>query len=312
MTTQITTPFHWTDTADQVSEGIDLTGKRAVVTGAASGIGVETVRTLARRGADVTIAARRMDAAQRVAEEVSADTGNPNVHTAPLELTDRRSVAAFADSWTGPLDLLVNNAGVMMIQDLTRNADGREMQFATNHLGHFDLTTRLHDALASASDGARVVVVSSSGHLFGPVVFDDVDYRFRIYDPVSAYAQSKTAEILFAVGATERWADDGITVNALNPGAIKTDLQRHVGGSLATPEHLQKNVQQGASTSVFVAVSPLLAGIGGRYFNDNTEATPATERITDPAVLVTTVAPYALDPENADRMWTMSERFLAA
>jgi NAD(P)-dependent dehydrogenase (short-subunit alcohol dehydrogenase family) len=310
--TKISTPFDRTTTADEVSDGIDLSGKRAVVTGAASGIGVETVRTLARRGADVTIAARRPDAARRVAEAISADTGNPNVRTAPLELTDRRSVAAFAGSWSGPLDLLVNNAGVMMIQELTRNADGREMQFATNHLGHFDLTTRLHDALASAADGARVVAVSSSGHLFGPVVFDDVDYRFRRYDPVSAYAQSKTAEILFAVGASRRWAADGITVNAVNPGAIRTDLQRHVGGTLATPEHLQKTVQQGASTSVFAAVSPLLEGVGGRYFNDNAEAVPVTERLDGPALLVDTVARYALDPEGAERLWALSEALLAA
>jgi NAD(P)-dependent dehydrogenase (short-subunit alcohol dehydrogenase family) len=308
--TTTTSPFTRHDTADDVSEGIDLTGKRAIVTGAASGIGIETVRTLARRGADVTIAARRVDAAREVAAAITTDTGNPNVHVSALELTDRASVASFVDAWNGPLDLLINNAGVMMIQDLTRNADGREMQFATNHLGHFDLTTRLHDALAKAPSGARVVNVSSSGHLFGPVVFDDIDYRFRVYDPLNAYGQAKTAEILFAVAATNRWADDGITVNAVNPGAILTDLQRHVGGTLRAPVHLQKNVQQGASTSVFAAVSPLLEGIGGRYFNDNTEASVVDERLSHPAVLVNTVARYALDPENADRLWTVSEQFL--
>ncbi|WP_420367487.1 SDR family NAD(P)-dependent oxidoreductase [Curtobacterium sp. L1-20] len=306
----ITSPFNRFDTADDVSAGIDLTGTRAIVTGAASGIGVETVRTLARRGAEVTIAARRVDAAREVAAAITADTGNPNVHVGALELTDRASVASFVDAWNGPLDLLINNAGVMRIPELTRNADGREMQFATNHLGHFDLTTRLHGALAGARSGARVVNVSSSGHLFGPVVFDDIDYRFRDYDPLGAYGQAKTAEILFAVAATTRWADDGITVNAVNPGAILTDLQRHVGGTLATPAHLQKTVQQGASTSVFAAVSPLLEGIGGRYFNDNAEASVADERLTDPAVLVDTVARYALDPENAERLWTASEQFL--
>jgi len=311
MTSRITSPFTRWDTADDVSADVDLTGKRALVTGAASGIGVETVRTLARRGAEVTIAARRLDAAAAVARDVTADTGNPLVHVAPLELTDRRSVADFADAWTGPLDLLVDNAGVMMIQDLTRDADGHEVQFATNHLGHFDLTTRLRPALARARDGARVVAVASSGHLFGPVVFDDVDYRFRPYDPLSAYAQSKTAEILFAVGATSRWADDGIVVNAVNPGAIRTELQRHVGGTLATPVDQQKTVQQGASTTVFAAVSPLVGGVGGRYFNDNAEAEVVDERPTDPAVLVTTVARYALDPEGADRLWALSERFLA-
>lgn len=309
MSSPITTPFTPLDTADVVSEGIDLSGCRAVVTGAGSGIGIETARTLARRGAEVTIAARRLEAARTVARDIALSTGNPKVHAAPLELTDRRSVADFAHAWSGPLDLLVNNAGVMRIQPLTRDAGGHEMQFATNHLGHFDLTTRLHDALADA-DGARVVMLSSSGHLFGPVVFDDIDYRFRNYDPLSAYAQSKTAEILFAVGATARWARDGIFVNAVNPGAIATDLQRHVGGTLATPPDRQKNVQQGASTSVFAAVSPLLSGIGGRYFNDNTEATTVVERPADPDLLAASVAQYALDPDGADRLWAMSESFL--
>lgn len=310
MATPIISPFSRHHTADDVSDGVDLAGKRAIVTGAASGIGIETARTLARRGADVTIAARRVDTAVEVAEDIVHDTGNPNIHTAALELTDRSSVAAFAEAWTGALDILVNNAGVMMLRDLTRNADGHEMQFATNHLGHFDLTTRLHGALAAAHEGARVVNVSSSGHLFGPVVFDDVDYRFRPYDPLSAYAQSKAAEILFAVEATRRWAQDGIVVNAVNPGAIRTALQRHVGGELATPEAQQKTVHQGASTSVFAAVSPLVDGIGGRYFNDNTEATVVEERPEDSGRLVTTVAAYALDPTNAERLWTVSERFL--
>src|SRR3954454_2667323 len=309
MITLISTPFTRDNTADEVSDGIDLSGKRAVVTGAASGIGIETARTLARRGAEVTLTARRIEAAAAVAEEIVADTGNPSVRVARLELTDRKSVAEFAESWSGPLHLLINNAGVMAIQDLPRSVDGHEMQFATNHLGHLDLATRLHDAMADA-DGARIVALSSSGHLFSPVVFDDIDYRFRTYDPVAAYAQSKSADILFAVGATQRWAADGIVANAVNPGAIATALQRHVGGRLATPLHLQKTVQQGASTTIFAAVSPLLDNVGGRYFNDNTEATPTDRRDPDPARLVTTVALYALDPDNADRLWTVSERFL--
>ncbi|OLT53326.1 SDR family NAD(P)-dependent oxidoreductase [Cellulosimicrobium sp. CUA-896] len=309
MTTLLTSPFDRHATADDVSEGVDLTGTRAIVTGAASGIGVETARTLARRGADVTIAARRVDAATRVAEQIRDDTGNPLVRAAPLELTDRRSVAAFADAWTGPLHLLVNNAGVMMIPELTRDASGHEMQLATNHLGHVDLTTRLHGALAAAG-GARVVVLSSSGHLFGPVVHDDVDYRFRPYDPLSAYAQSKTAQVLFAVGASSRWHEDGITVNAVNPGAIATDLQRHVGGRLSTPPEQRKTVRQGAATTVFAAVSPLLDGIGGRYLDDCQEARTVDERPADPQALTGSVARYALDPEGADRLWQLSLRLL--
>jgi NAD(P)-dependent dehydrogenase (short-subunit alcohol dehydrogenase family) len=310
MTTRISSPFGAKSTADEVSEGIDLTGKRAIVTGAASGIGVETVRTLARRGAEVTLAVRNADAGKMVAEEVAADTGNPNVHVRPLELTDFGSVTAFAEAWTGPLHLLVNNAGVMAIQDRTMVAKGWEAQFVTNHLGHFALSTALHGALRAA-DGARIVALSSTGHLFSPVVFDDINFRFRPYDPLLAYGQSKTAEILFAVGATARWADDGIFANALNPGAIATPLQRHVGGRLTTPADLQKTREQGAATTVFAATSPLLEGVGGRYFNDCNEAEPTDHRPEALADLVDLVANYALDPSNAERLWDVSERLLA-
>jgi len=309
MSVRIESPFSRLHTADQVSEGVDLSGKRAVVTGASSGIGVETARTLARRGAEVTIAARRLDAAQAVADDITKTTGNTAVHVAALELTDRSSVESFAADWRGPLHILVNNAGVMAIQDLTRTPEGREMQFATNHLGHFALAAALYPALAS-DGGARIVALSSSAHLFGPVVFDDIDFRFRPYDPQGAYAQSKTAEILFAVGATQRWAGDGIYANAVNPGAIATPLQRHVGGKLATPVALQKSTEQGASTSVFVATSPLLDQIGGRYFNDNAEANLVDQRPSSIEELVHGVAPYALNAENADRLWRVSEQFL--
>jgi NAD(P)-dependent dehydrogenase (short-subunit alcohol dehydrogenase family) len=142
-----------------------------------------------------------------VAEEIKAVTGNPDVHTAALELTDRKSVADFADAWKGPLHLLINNAGVMMIQELVRDARGHEMQFAPT-TWVTSISRPASGALAAAG-GARVVMLSSSGHLYGPVVFDDIDYRFRSYDPLSAYAQSKTAEILFAVGATQRRGQAG-------------------------------------------------------------------------------------------------------
>lgn len=150
------------------------------------------------------------------------------------------------------------------------------------------------------------MVVSSSGHLFSPVVFDDLHFRFRPYDPLLAYAQSKTAAILFAVGASARWADDGITANALNPGAIATNLQRHVGGKLVTPPERRKTPQQGAATSVLLATSPQLDGIGGRYFNDGREAPIVDHRDAD----ATSVASYALDAANAHRMWDVSETLL--
>src|ERR1700754_1400178 len=222
---RITTPFTRESSAAEVIEGVDLTGRRAVVTGGASGIGVETVRALAAAGAEVTLAARNTAAGERVAAGIIESTGNNHVFVAPIELADRASVRAFAASWDGPLHILVNNAGVMA-EPLTRTPEGWEHQFATNHLGHFGLALGLYDALAAAGD-ARVVSVSSSAHLRSDVHFDDIQFDHRPYDPWSAYGQSKTANVLFAVEAAKRWASDGIIANAVMPGGIRTALQRH-------------------------------------------------------------------------------------
>jgi NAD(P)-dependent dehydrogenase (short-subunit alcohol dehydrogenase family) len=282
----ITTPFGFDSTAAEVVEATDLTGKRAIVTGGASGIGVETARALAGAGAAVTLAVRKIGDGERVAGEIRSGTGNDEVSVAPLELADYASIAALVGAWDGPLDILVNNAGVMAIQELTLTDRGREMQFATNHLGHFALALGLHDALAAAA-GARIVSVSSSGHLRSPVVFDDLDYAFRDYDPFGAYGQSKTANVLFTVEATRRWAGDGITANALNPGGIATRLQRHVGGAEYMKQAAErfsragtalKTAEQGAATSVLLATSPQLEGIGGRYFEDCNEASVIRRR----------------------------------
>jgi len=178
--TRIETPFGRHSTAAEVAHGIDLAGKRVIVTGAASGIGVETARVLASIGADVTLAVRDTDAGARVAAEISASTGNRNVHVARLDLADRASIGAFIAGWTGSLHVLVNNAGVMALPDRQLTAQGCEMQFAVNHLGHFALAIGLHDALAAA-DGARIVAVSSSAHMLSPVVFDDLHFAFRRY-----------------------------------------------------------------------------------------------------------------------------------
>jgi NAD(P)-dependent dehydrogenase (short-subunit alcohol dehydrogenase family) len=307
----IETPFGFDSTAAEVVAGIDLTGKRAIVTGAASGIGVETARALAGAGAAVTLAVRNTDAGERVAADIRSTTGNDRVTVGPLELTDHASITSFVGAWESPLDILVNNAGVMAIQELTLTDRGHEMQFATNHLGHFALAVGLHDALAAAGN-ARIVSVSSSGHQRSPVIFDDLDYAFRDYDPFGAYGQSKTANVLFAVEATRRWADDGITANALMPGGIATELQRHVGGAEYMKEAVErfrdagaslKTVEQGAATSVLVATSPQLEGIGGRYFDDCNEA-PVIHRRGEAGL--GGVAPYALDPDNAERLWEVS------
>ncbi|WP_328344201.1 SDR family NAD(P)-dependent oxidoreductase [Micromonospora sp. NBC_00421] len=306
----VRTPFDAGSTALEVVRDVDLTGRRAVVTGGASGIGVETARALAAAGAEVTLAVRDLDAGHRTAGEITASTGNDRLLVAPLDLADQTSVAAFVSTWDGPLHLLVDNAGVMASPE-RRTPEGWELQFATNHLGHFALATGLHRALAAA-DGARIVSVSSAGHLRSPVVFDDIHFQQRPYDPWEAYGQSKTANVLFAVEATRRWADDGIFSNALMPGAIRTNLQRHVsaeelarmraasGGGAAN----WKTVEQGAATSVLVATSPLLDGIGGRYFEDCQQAGPHQPGTR------TGVAAYALDPAAAERLWTVSAQTL--
>jgi len=311
---RVTTPFGFTSTAAEVIAGVDLSGKRAIVTGASSGIGVETARALADAGAAVTLAVRNTEAGERVAAEIREGTGNGAVTVGALDLSDLSSVGAFVAAWSGPLDILVNNAGVMAIQELTLSASGHEMQFATNHLGHFALALGLHDSLAAAAS-ARIVSVSSGGHLRSPVVFDDIDYAFRDYDPFGAYGQSKTANVLFAVEATRRWAPEGIFVNALMPGGIATPLQRHLPAHYAE-QALEafraagtdfKSVEQGAATSVLLAASPLLDGIGGRYFEDCNEAVVVNRRGGPGRG---GVAPYALDPANAERLWELSLKLI--
>jgi NAD(P)-dependent dehydrogenase (short-subunit alcohol dehydrogenase family) len=310
----INTPFGFSSTAAEVIAGVDLSGKRAIVTGASSGIGVETARALAGAGAAVTLAVRNTETGERVAAEIRASTGNDAVAVSALELSDLSSVNEFVSAWNRPLDILVNNAGVMAIQQLTMSANGHEMQFATNHLGHFALALGLHVALA-ATGSARIVSVSSGGHLRSPVVFDDIDYAFRDYDPFGAYGQSKTANVLFAVEATRRWASDGIVANALMPGGIATPLQRHLPADYAAQALDRfraagtdfKTVEQGAATSVLLAASPLLEGVGGRYFENCNEAV-RVDRRGDPGQ--GGVAPYALDPVNAERLWELSLKWV--
>ncbi|MCW2887324.1 MAG: hypothetical protein QOE54_6475 [Streptosporangiaceae bacterium] len=311
-TPPITTPFTAESTAAEVVDGIDLTGRRVIVTGGASGIGIETARALAGAGAEVTLAVRNLEAGAHTAEDIVATTGNKQVLVAPLDLADQASVASFVAGWDGPLHILVNNAGVMASPEM-RTPEGWEMQFATNHLGHFALATGLHGALAAAG-GARVVSVSSSAHLRSPVVFEDIHFGQRAYEPWAAYGQSKTANVLFAVEATKRWAGEGITVNALMPGGIRTKLQRYVTDEDLARLRAQsggggpawKTPEQGAATSALVATSPALEGIGGRYFEDCNEAAlnePGSRR---------GVAAYALDPEAAARLWHVSVETLAS
>ena len=299
-------------TAAEIVADLDLHGRRAVVTGASSGIGTETARALASAGAEVTLAVRNLEAGRKAADRIADElpSGAGVLRVSPLDLADPASVAGFVSAWTGPLHILVNNAGVMALPQLTRTPAGYEMQFATNHLGHFALARGLHRWLGEAG-GARVVSVASIGHQFCPVVFDDLHYRFRPYDQWTSYGQSKTANVLFAVGAGQRWSDDGIAVNALMPGNVaSTALARHM-----TPDDLAafgettdlalppaKSIEQGAATSVLLAASPNVEGVTGRYYEDCDEAQRVTERGTHTGG----VAPYALDAGNAERLWQIS------
>jgi NAD(P)-dependent dehydrogenase (short-subunit alcohol dehydrogenase family) len=305
-----------TTTAAEVIQGVDLHGRRALVTGASSGIGVETARALAAAGAEVTLAVRNVEAgakvAAQIAEELPARASEPQV--VRLDLADLATVAELVGSWTGPLHILVNNAGVMALPELTRTSAGYEMQFATNHLGHFALTTGLHRWLAAAG-GARIVVVASIGHLFCPVVFDDLHYRFRPYDQWTSYGQSKSANVLFAVAAAHRWAVDGIAANALMPGNIaSTALARHVRpddlANFGQQTELElppvKTIEQGAATSVLLAASPDVEMVTGRYFEDCAESPRITERVGHTGG----VAPYALDQDNAERLWQISTELI--
>ncbi|MET8995766.1 SDR family NAD(P)-dependent oxidoreductase [Amycolatopsis sp. NPDC004169] len=297
----MTTPFNAASTADDVLAGVDLTGVRAIVTGASSGIGAETARALAAAGAEVTPAVRNPAAA--------------GPRAVRLDLADPESVRRFTREWEGPLHLLVNNAGIVT-GGPAYTAGGWELQFATNHLGHFALATGLHAALArgAADRGeARIVSVSSTAHMRAGVDFADLHFRNRAYDPQLAYAQSKTANSLFAVEATRRWAADGIYANAVNPGGVATGLQRNFTPaqkeSLAAAEaagiFTYKTVEQGAATSIVAAVAPQFAHTGGHYLDDGREA----YRVPDDAELADHphgVKEWALDPATAERLWTVS------
>ena len=305
-------PFGATTTAMEVVRGVNLRGKRAIVTGASSGIGLETARALAAAGAEVTLAVRDQSAGRAVAKEISTSL-ETEVRIASLDLAVHGSVISFVEGWKGPLDILVNNAGIMASPE-QHTIEGWEMQFATNHLGHFALSVGLHPALKQAGR-SRVVVVSSVGHINGDVQFDDINFESHPYDPWKAYSQSKTANILFAVEAAKRWAQDGIVVNALNPGRIgETNLARYMTADAnSVPATFEpnsqavsyKNVEQGAATSVFLAASPLVEGVSGKYFEDCVEAAPHQPGVRRG------YAAYAVAAAPAGKLWQISLDMIA-
>src|ERR1700721_2007104 len=298
---RLATPFGFHSTATEVAAGVDLTGKRQRPDSFDADPRRETVRPVPLAGAEITLAVRRPDAARPVAEELRQATGNAALEVRPLDLSDLRSVQSFVDDWTGPVHILVNNAGIMAVPELEKTPQGFERQFGTNYLGHFALTLGLHRALAAAN-GARVGSVSSIAHLFSPVIFDDLGFDFVPYTPFGAYGQSKSAAMLLSVGITRKWAEDGILSNSLHPGAIATGLQKHTGG-LKTPVERRKTPEQGAATSVLLAASPLLKGVGGLYFEDCNEAMRVEKRPPD---FTGGYAAYAISPENAELLWLTS------
>jgi NAD(P)-dependent dehydrogenase (short-subunit alcohol dehydrogenase family) len=312
-------------TASDVMRGVNLTGKVAIVTGGYSGIGRETARVLCDAGARVIVPARDLDRAQ------AAMAGIPGVEILPMDLVDPDSVDHFADWFraTGlPLHFLINSAGIMAVPELTRDARGHELHFATNHLGHFQLTRRLWPTLVKAQ-GARIVSVSSMGHRFSPVVFDDIDFERRPYDPWAAYGQSKTANILFAVALDERAQGEGIRAFALHPGGIvETGLVKHLsqdalraagalnadGSPIIDPAKGLKTVEQGAATQVWCAVSRQLDDMGGVYC-ENSDISPiwqegGTEFSLDGPLNESGVKPYAIDRAAAAQLWTVSQQML--
>ena len=301
--------FNAESTTHDVIEGTSLAGKVAVVTGASSGLGVETVRTLASAGARVVMLARNKDKLEAVADNLREASPETQIDTEIVDLADldsvRQAAAAILNN-TPDIDLLINNAGVMACP-LGRTAQGFEMQFGTNHLGHFLFACLLAPALTA---GGRVVSLSSGGHKFGTVDFDDPNYQQRDYDKWVAYGQSKTANALFAVGLDDRLKARGVRAFAVHPGVIMTELSRHMDkadyelltANLPEGQEMKlKSVEQGAATSVWAATSPNLAGQGGIYLEDCHIAKAATPGVDGG------VESYALDHTDADRLWALSE-----
>lgn len=314
--------FGAASTTHDVINGIDLAGKTAIVTGGYAGIGLETVKALALAGATVIVPARNAAKAKK------SLVGIANVELATMDLMDPTSIDAFADNFSASgraLHLLINNAGIMWVP-LQRDARGYESQLATNYLGHFQLTARLWSALAKA-EGARVVNVSSWGHHFSPFVFDDPNFLHREFETFSAYGQSKTASILFALELDNRGKSAGVRSYAVHPGVIvETELNRHV-----SPEVLQgfgvfdennkvindpskglKTLSQGAATTVWCATSPKLNDLGGVYCENaeiaelDLQADDSPAR-TDGVTIMQHVMPYALEEKAAKSLWTLSE-----
>lgn len=305
----ISSPFGHRSTAREVVEGIDLAGKHVLVTGGYSGLGTETVRALAGAGAQVLVGARRPDTAHEVLGGMEGD-----ISILELDLSDPASIDSFArqvgEKW-GHIDILIANAAIMA-SPLMRDARGYEMQFATNHLGHFQMTARLWPLL-KAADGARAVILSSVGHRIGGLDLDDPNWDSRDYAKWPAYGTAKSANALFALQLDKLGEPHGVRAFAVHPGGIITPLQRHLTHEEqvamgwfdedGNTHESFKSVEEGAATSVWCAVSPQLDGMGGVYCEDCNVGAPADESTPRGSG----VAAHIRDEELARALWAKSE-----
>ncbi len=301
-------------TTDEVIDGIDLAGKTAVITGGSAGLGIETGRTLAGAGARVVLVARDEAKVSAVVEQLRVDVPGAEIDYALMDLADLASVRACAHRLLEQLPnihLLINNAGVMACPQ-AQTKDGFELQFGTNHLGHFLFTCLLVPSLLAAAP-ARIVNLSSGGHRFAGVDFEDPNFEHRDYDKWMAYGQSKTANALFCVAINQRLAAHGVTANAVHPGVIMTELSRHLqpediellSASAPDMDMSFKTIPAGAATSVWAATSEQLEGKGGLYLEDC-----HIGELREEAGASSGYSGYALDPGSAEKLWALSEQLV--
>jgi NAD(P)-dependent dehydrogenase (short-subunit alcohol dehydrogenase family) len=302
-------------TTDEVLEGVDLSGRWVLITGASAGLGQETARAVVAHGGNVVLGVRDLDKGERASEPVRAAAANTGatVELREADLASLASIRVFTEGVAADhdrLDVIIANAGVMATPE-GRTADGFETQFGTNHLGHFLLVNRLRPLLAGGP--ARIVNLSSAGHRFSDVVLDDINFEQSPYDPWLAYGRSKTANILFAVELDRRGRDAGQRACAVHPGTIHTELGRHMtDGTLASlpaaraeQQTIWKSIPAGAATSVWAGFVADAAAIGGRYCQDCRVAA-----VTDDPTSRDGVFAYALDPESAKALWSRSEELV--
>jgi NAD(P)-dependent dehydrogenase (short-subunit alcohol dehydrogenase family) len=315
----MTKTFGAQSTTDDVLEGVDLRGKRILVTGVSAGLGVETARALVARGAEVVGAARDLDKARSATKHVGEQAKNGGrLELVQLDLASLKSVRVCADSLVAaakPFDVIIANAGVMACPK-SKTADGFETQFGTNHLGHFVFVNRLASLLRS---GGRLVNLSSAGHRYADVDLDDPNFERTPYTEFGAYGRSKTANVLFAVEFDRRHKTRGVRATAVHPGGIRTELGRHMTPEVqqrlidsinasqpaSAPAFQWKTIPQGAATSVWAGIVASADAVGGRYCEDCHVA----ELVDDPAVRGG-VRPYALNPERAKALWAKSEKMV--